>query len=111
MAHELVAADGHEAEAADVADGDPDADRFFFLAAGDGREPAAEGTLIEIDGEEADGERCFEQREMVEIEERRYEGERCDDCEGNRIPAAAEADVENGAEEERPEPGGKGDSG
>src|ERR1700683_2519352 len=111
MAHELVAADGHYAEAADVADGDPDAHRLFFLAAGDGREPAAEGALIEIDGEEADGERCFEQHEMVEIEERHYEGKRSDDCEGNRIPTAAEADVEDGAEEERPESGGKGDGG
>jgi hypothetical protein len=70
VAHELVAVNRHDAEPAHVPDGHPDADGFLLLAAGDGGEPAAEGTLVEICCKEADGERTFEQYQAVEIEER-----------------------------------------
>jgi len=68
-------------------------------------EPAADGALIEIGGDEADRERCFEQLKVIEIEKGHDEGERRDNCQGTRIPTAAEAHVENGAQEESPETG------
>ena len=111
VAYELVAADGHDAKAADVADRHPDADGLLLLGRGDGGEPAADGALIEIGGEEADGQHGFQQREVIEVQKGNNKCERGDDSQRHRVPAAAESDIEDGAEEKRPEAGRKRDGG
>ncbi|MGA2907581.1 MAG: hypothetical protein ABSE36_07760 [Terracidiphilus sp.] len=109
MAHDLIASDRHQAKAASIANGDPDAGQILLLSRCDGGKPTAEGALIEIGGEEAGGEHDLKQREMTEREKSDNQGERSESCERDRVEAAAESDIEYGAEQERPEAGRDGD--
>ena len=67
--------------------------------------------LIKIGGEETSREHHLKQRQVTEREKGCNQRERCEGCERERVEAAAEADIEDGAEQKRPEAGRDGDRG
>lgn len=50
--------------------------RWSLIAGGDRREPAADGALIEIGGEETDGDHDLQQREVIEVQKSHSQCER-----------------------------------
>src|SRR6185437_8469489 len=96
---ELIAGNGHDAKAADVADRHPDSDGLLLFAGRDGREPTTNGTLIKIGGEKPDGEHGFQQHEMIEVQKSYNKCDRGDDRQRDCIPAATESHIEDRADE------------
>jgi hypothetical protein len=76
----------------------------------DGGQPAAERVGAELRGREAEEHEDFEDVEMVAVEKREGDAEAGDGGEEGGVGAAAEADVQHGAEQEDPDATGE-DSG
>jgi hypothetical protein len=106
--------DGHEAVAAEGGGPVPGAELALVVVMDDGGEPAAERVGAELRGREADEHEELEQREVGAVEQGDGEASPCERSEEGCVEAAAEADVQHGAEEEDPDAAGengRGDGG
>lgn len=108
---ELSGEDGHKTIAGEGCGPGPGAELALVVVMDDGGEPATERVGTELRGREADEHEDFEKREVGTVEQGDGEADSCERREEGCVEAAAEADIQHGAEEEDPDAAGEHGSG
>ena len=108
MTDEQASGGNAEARSGDERDIEPCAELVFLVVRADVREPAGERGGGESGGGRDDDQCHGEQRDVLQIRDGDDDEDGGEKSEYGGVPAAAETDVEDGAEEDIPEIGGHG---